>query len=189
MKNSSAWGYFINPFTRIAGWQAFIIGLIFVAATGVLAVTGGIAFDGVLDVHAVNNIGYGLSLLLLGIDILTLVVVMWLAGLIVSEDFRFIDILGTMTLARAPMIILSVVSAFITLPEIDLTNPQLLFTSGPFVLFTILTVPVMIWYISLMYNGMKVSLNIKGAKMTVTFIVVLLLAEVISKVAIYYLLK
>lgn len=42
----------VNPFTRLAGWPALIVGLLVLAATVAVAVFGRIHFDGIVDVHA-----------------------------------------------------------------------------------------------------------------------------------------
>jgi hypothetical protein len=41
----------INPFTRIAGWQAFGLGMIGLILMGIMSSINGTAFDGVLDMH------------------------------------------------------------------------------------------------------------------------------------------
>ena len=186
MKNKNVFGFLMNPFTRIAGWQAFGLGLIFVVIMGFLGAYSDIAYDGVIDVHMIDT-SLLQSFLYLGIDLVCLVVVVWITGLIVSKNFRFIDILGTMTLAKAPFLIMAIAGFFATAPDLSeiYKDPYIILRSVSFVIFMVLSLPVMIWSITLMYNALKISCDIKGSKLTVAFIIALLISEIISKVLIY----
>jgi len=127
------------------------------------------------------------SFLYLIIDFVCLIVVMWLTGLIVSKNFRFIDILGTMTLAKAPFLILAIAGFFTTAPNLSeiYKNPYVIFESISFIILMVLSLPVIIWSITLMYNALKVSCDVKGSKLTVAFIIALFISEALSKVLIY----
>jgi len=186
MKNKTIFEQLINPFTRVAGWQAFGFGLIFVILMGFLGAYNGIAFDGLIDMHMMD-LSLLQSFLYLGIDLTSLVLVMWITGLIVSKNFRFIDILGTMTLAKAPFLLLAIAGFFTTAPDLSgiYKDPYVLFQSISFITLIVLSFPVMIWSITLMYNALKVSCDVKGSKLTVAFIIAMLLSEVLSKVLIY----
>lgn len=190
MVNKNSWRLLFNPFTRIAGWQAFGIGLIFVLISGILGAAGNFAFDGVLDAHLVPSLSLGKSFLLLTIDILAIVLMVCLGALIFKSDFRFIDVLGTLTLARAPYLILAIFGLF--MPEVDhsaimkdIASLRALLQSPVVIVFSIVIIPVVVWYITLTYNAIKVSCNMKGAKLTTVLILGIIIAEVISKIAIF----
>ena len=54
MNSNKSLEWLLNPFTRLAGWKAFGLGII---ASVVMAVTGSyssVAFDGVLDAHFIG---------------------------------------------------------------------------------------------------------------------------------------
>jgi len=186
MKSKNLFGFLINPFTRIAGWQAFGIGLLCVVVMGVLGSFGGVAYDGVIDMHLMH-LSLEKSLLFLGIDVAFLVLVMWITAMIVSKTYRFIDILGTMTLAKAPLIVLAIAGFFTTTPDMKAiySDPYVIFSSVSFVVFMVLTMPIIVWNIALMYNALKVSCDVKGSKLTIAFIVALFVAEVLSKIVLY----
>jgi hypothetical protein len=186
MKTKNVFSFLMNPFTRIAGWQAFGLGLIFVVLMGFLGTYSGIAFDGVIDMHLIDT-SLLQSFLFLATDLVCLVVVMWITGLIVSKNFRFIDILGTMTLAKAPFLILAISGFFTTAPDLSeiYKNPYVVFQSASFIILMVLSMPVIIWSIALMYNALKISCDVKGSKLTVAFIIALLISEALSKVLIY----
>ena len=177
----------VNPFTRIAGWQAFGLGLVFVSLMGFLGAGSGVAFDGVFDMHLFENTVQQ-AFIYLGIDLVCLVLVMWVVGLIVSKNFRFIDILGTMTLAKAPFLIMAIVGYFVTAPDMNeiMRNPYVILQSTSFLIMMVLTMPVMVWSIALMFNALKVSCDLKGSTLTVAFIIGLFVSEILAKVLIHF---
>ncbi len=185
---SNNWNLIWNPFTRVAGWQAFWVGIVIVIASAVLASYGNLLFDGAIDAHFGDDVGVTQSLAVTGISLLSVVVTMYLGALIISKSVRFIDILGTMTLARAPFLLLAIVSPFVSYPPVDqlLQNPLVILGYPLLLFFILISLPVIIWFIALMYNGLKVSTGAKGQKLVVGFIVALLAAEVLSKVCIHF---
>lgn len=186
------WNLIFKPFTRIAGWQAFILGLVFVALSGVIGTYAQVLFDGVLDAHITDQaVGFKTSFVLLGIDIVCITVVMYLAGMIISKQTRMIDILGTMTLARAPMLLLAIAGLFVTPisgAEI-MQNPMVIFGDPLFILFTLLAILLVVWFVALMYNAFKVSTGEKGGRLIAAFIIGLILAESLSKILVIVFLK
>lgn len=184
MGNKNFWGLLVNPFTRIAGWQAFGLGLVFVLLSGLFGTQGQLFFDGVLDAHLGSELSYKASFMLLAVDIASIVLVTWIIALIFVRDFRFVDILGTMTLARAPYILLAIASMFIPSFESSLSSDPMK-RQVYLIIFGIAVIPIVIWYVTLMYNAIKVSLNIKGAKLNIIVIASILIGEVVSKLGIF----
>ena len=175
--------WLINPFERIAGWQALFIGLIAMALTAVIGKINNVAFDGVLDVHAGATFSFTASFAMQAINLLSIFLTMWLAGVCFSKaKVRAIDIAGTMALARAPMLLLAIICFLPIIPAGLYDVPRL-------AIFVVVCLPFIAWTIALMYNAYTVSCNLKGAKAVVSFIGALLVAEVISKVAVFFLLS
>jgi len=187
MKSKDIFSLIINPFTRIAGWQAFGFGLVIVVLTGIIGTFSNVAFDGVIDMHLTQKLTFVHSFEFLAIDIVSLVSIMTITGFIISKGFRFIDILGTMTLAKAPYIILAIAGYFTVSPDINeiMKNPFIVFQSLSFIILTLLSIPVTVWTITLLYNALKTSCGVKASKLTIAFIIALLVSEIISKVLIY----
>jgi len=187
MKSKDILILMLNPFTRIAGWQAFGVGLVFVVITGIICTFSNVAFDGVVDMHLVKSLTLLQSFEFLAIDILSVVTVMTVTGFIVSKSFRIIDILGTMTLSRSPLLILALAGFFTVSPDINelIKDPTIVFQSISFIILILLSIPVTIWSIILMFNALKVSCGINGNKLGSAFIIALLVAEVISKILIF----
>jgi len=187
MKSKAIFSLILNPFTRIAGWQAFGVGLMFVISTGIICTFSKVAFDGVIDMHLVKRLTLLQSFEFLAIDLLSLVTIMTATGFIISKSFRIIDILGTMTLSRSPLLILAIAGYFTISPDINeiIKDPILVFQSVSFIIIILLSIPVTIWSIILMFNALKVSCGINGNKLGSAFIIALLVAEVISKILIF----
>lgn len=190
MKSNGFFGFMFNPFTRIAGWQAVGFGLVFVLLTGVIGTFSNVSFDGVIDMHLSNQLTFFQSFSYLAIDMISLVLVMSITGLFISKGFRFVDILGTMILAKSPYIILAIAGYFSKSPDVTeiLKNPYVIFQSVSFLIIMLLSLPVTIWSIALMYNALKISCGVKGSKLTIAFIIAILVSEIISKILISILL-
>jgi hypothetical protein len=116
---------------------------------------------------------------------------MYLGSLLIARKTRFVDILGTMTLARAPYLILAIFSLFIQYPSTEeiLSNPMIVFSSIPLIIFAIISIPITIWFIALMFNGFKVSTGGKGSKVGFVFTIALILAEIFSKILIKHIIN
>lgn len=188
MKSNSLFGFLINPFTRIAGWQAFAIGLLVLLITSVVGAYSGVVFDGVFDMHLME-LTLEKALLIQAVSVASLVLVMWVTAMLVSKTFRFIDILGTMTLARAPYILLAIAGFFTTTPDVQemMKDPFSIFSSVSFIVVMVLSLPVIVWNITLMYNALKISCDIKGSKLTIAFILAVIIAEIVSKTVLFLL--
>ena len=181
MNNKWKWVY--NPFERIAGWSALLAGVIVMAFTAVIGKVNGIAFDGVLDVHSGASFNFTAAFAMQAVDFLSLFLTMWIAGVCFSKTkLRAIDVGGTMALARAPMLLLVVICFLPVAPAGLYDIPRI-------VVFGIICVLFSIWMIALMYNAYSVSCNLKGVKATVSFIVALLAAEIVSKLIFIFLLS
>jgi hypothetical protein len=187
MEQNSVNMYLFRPFVKIAGWKAFGLGLILVLLTAVVGKYANVMFDGVIDIHFTDNVSFAHSFLFLGIDVVSVVICMYVAGLLVSRNFRFIDILGTMTLARTPLTILAVFALFVQSPDMEeiLHNPMIIMSYTSFIILIIITIPIVIWFIALMYNAFVISVGAKGIKMTTLFIVALIAAVILSKTLIH----
>ncbi|MDR1171513.1 MAG: DUF3887 domain-containing protein [Bacteroidales bacterium] len=172
----------INPFERIAGWQALIIGATVMAITAVVGKINHISFDGALDVHLGVTYSFLEVFVMQAVDFLTLFSGMWLAGVIFSRSrIRIIDVAGTVSLARAPMLLLVMICFLPVIPDSMFDIPHL-------IIFILVTIPLYIWMIALMYHAYSVSCHLKSGRAVISFIGALLVAEVASKVILYLLL-
>ena len=175
--------WLINPFERIAGWQALFIGIAVMALTAVIGKINQIAFDGVLDVHGGATFSYLAAFAMQAINLFASFLTMWLAGVCFSKSkLRAIDVAGTMALSRTPMLLLTIICF---LPVI----PASLYDVSQMVIFGLIIFPFIIWMVALMYNAYSVSCHIKGGRAVISFIGALLVAEVISKFILFFLMS
>ena len=173
--------WFINPFERIAGWMALFIGLAAMALTAVFGTINHVAFDGVLDVHSWTKSSFSESFAMQAIDFLALFLTKWIVGVCFSKSKpRVIDVAGTMALARAPMLPLTLICFLPIVPVSVYDFPRV-------IIFTLICLFFVIWMVALMYNAWVVSCHLKGARAVVSFIFSLLVAEIVSKVLIIFL--
>lgn len=186
MKSKEFFYLFLNPFEKIAGWQAFLVGSVFVLLSAIVSKFSYVALDGVLDIHLVKELTFEKSLMMQLLSIISLFVVMFVAGLLFSKRFRWIDILGTMTFSKIPFFIATLAGLFVHIPEASqlMKNPFVILEDISFLLFLLLTVFVVIWSIVLMVQALKVSCNLKGEKLAIAFTVSIIVAEIISKILI-----
>jgi hypothetical protein len=190
MNKNEIYGLLLNPFTRIAGWQAFVLGVFFMLLIGITGTYANVYFDGAIDVHFAENANLRTSLNYLVIDLLSLVLTLSVAGIFIAKNFRLLDILGTVSLAKAPFLILALVALAAEAPNVEqiMQDPSSIFSSISFVIVMILSIPVFIWHIILLYNAFRLSTGAKGNKVVPAFIIALLVAEIVSKILIAYLL-
>jgi len=173
--------WLINPFERIAGWQALFIGLVVMALTAVVGKINQITFDGVLDVHVLGTFSFWASFTMQAVNFITLFLTMWLAGTFFSKSkLRAIDVAGTMALARTPMLLMAIICFFPVVPADLYDIPRL-------VVFALCCTLIIIWMIGLMYNAYAVSCNMKGGRAILSFIGALFIAEVVSKLVLFFL--
>jgi len=196
--------WLFNPFRFIAGFKALLLGLIIIALTSLLGSLSNTHFDGTLDVHTGLQTAYtGMQLplwLFLAeglINWLSLALPLYFFGLILSRSsLRFIDVLGTQALARWPYLL----TALVMMPP---SNKRItryfmsLAMQGPaadplnyldmtvFIFAMLVTILMVVWMVVLMYRAYSLCCNIKGAKAVITFIISLIGAEVLSKLAIF----
>ncbi len=186
-----------NPFVYIAGGRALFLGLAAMLVAGLIGALGRTHFDGVLDVHVGAPAPLWFFLAEGIVDWLCITVVLLLGGKLISKTaFRVIDVLGTQALARWPTILLGLV----TLPPgfrrflhdlvSHLTNPGATLSfhvvdAAIFFLVVIATILLTAWLVFLLYQAFSVSCNVKGGKAVGTFIIALIVAEILSKFAVY----
>jgi hypothetical protein len=183
------------PFAFIAGGQALAWGLVAILMAGLIAYAGGTQFNGVLDAQNGRTLSLAGSLLEGFSDWLCLAVTVALTGKVASRtSFRLLDVLGTQALARGPTVFV----ALLTLPPAFNSYSRTLLahlTSDPlvpppinssavyFLVASLLMLPFLIWEIVLMYQAYAVSCNVRGWKAVLSFVSALILAEILSKLA------
>ena len=175
--------WFINPFERIAGWRALLIGIVVMALTAVFGKLNHDAFDGVLDIHTGATFSYSAAFAMQAVDFLVLFLTMWLTGVCISKRKPCaIDVAGAMSLARTPMLLLTIVYFLPIVPVSLYDTPHL-------IVFTLISLLFIAWMVVLMYKAYAVSCHLRGKKRALfSFLGALLVAEFVSKMIIIFLL-
>jgi len=174
----------INPFIRVAGIRSLILGWLAILLTAVIAYFSRCHFDGVLDAHDGRTgplwLFFAEPLLAWGVA----VVLFYIAGVLVSRSrVRFVDIAGTMPLARWPTMGVALVCFIpVNIPR----NPYDI--QPAVILLGLAMLPFAIWMIILMYNAYSINTGIRGSKNVWSFIIALVIAEVLSKLLFFWLL-
>jgi hypothetical protein len=173
-----------NPFVKIAGAKALLLGWLFILITIITAYISQIHFTGAFDVKLGNAAPLWLFVFESLLAWLSIVICMQLAATISAKrSVRIIDIAGTMALARWPMLPVTFLG-FIPIELPDNISFDLMDYSGALIL-ALLMIPFTIWMIVLMFNGYKVSTGLKGTRLIVSFLIAAIFAEVLSLVIFY----
>lgn len=170
--------WLFNPFVYVAGWQALGFGLLLMLVTAVIAFFSHTNFDGAIDVHFGAYFPFWVRVVEQLNALLSSVVVFFVAGLILSKSkIRFIDVAGTLALARTPLLFAALIGFVPALHHVNLNH-----IDSSFLMWSLIGLLFSIWMIALMYNAFIISCNLKGSKAIVGFIVAIILAEVLSKI-------
>jgi len=183
-----------NPFEYVAGWKALLTGLAGMAAATYVGTLNHTHFDGVLDVHTGMQTKAALHYLESLVSWLFPALLFYIAGRIFSSSaIRAVDVFGTMALARLPLMLtvfVGFIPAMQEMASLEVSSVKeataRLMELLPWLLPAILLLVVAeIWTVTLLYHAYRVSCNVKGQRGVVSFVAVLLLAEIFSKVSIY----
>lgn len=197
VSNRSLTRWLFNPFRFIAGLRALLLGLIIIALTSMLGSLSNTHFDGTLDVHTGTPAPLWLFLAEGLINWLSLALPLYFFGLILSRSsLRFIDVLGTQALARWPYLLTALVMMppsnrrifqyFMSLAmQGAATDPLSYLDMTVFIFAMLVTILMVVWMVALMYRAYSLCCNIKGLKAVITFIISLISAEALSKLALF----
>jgi predicted Ser/Thr protein kinase len=189
-----------NPFAWLNGGRALFAGPAAILLAGLIGSVSHTHFDGVLDTHTGATAPMWFFLSEGVVDWLCLGVVLLPFGWLASKTpFRIVDLLGTQALARWPTIFFSL----ITLPpavqrfanslvEQFRRGEQFEFnTPDAIIFFAVIAamIPLLCWLVWLMFKSYRVSCKLKLGSAVGTFIPALILAEVLSKLVLYWLSK
>lgn len=170
-----------NPFTYIAGIKSILISILVVLATAWLCFITGTHNFGLINIDFASDTIFPVYLLEHLVHWITATVILFCSGILFSKStIRFIDVLGTQGIARTPLIIL---------PLVRLIPAFKSFSSHSMNMYAlvILHVVMLVWSIDLMFHAYKISCNVKAPRLIVSFIIGLLMAEIISRVCVYFL--
>jgi|GEM_PF-295012 len=177
--------WLFNPFSRIAGWPALLIGLVAMALTAWLSSMGGLSFNGVLDAHLAPSFLRG-ALIMQGVAWVSVVLCMWLVGTVFSRTrphTRLLDIAGTMAFSRLPLLLAAAVATPLALSKLqgNILDGLSVRDMAGIVLLGVVVLVGVAWMVALMYNAYATCFNLRGVRGALSFIGALISAEALSK--------
>lgn len=192
------WLLGVNPFTRLAGGAALGLGLLVVAATVAIAVLGQVHFDGIMDVHAGMTAPAVVFALEPVIDWLVVAVLFLIVGSVWgARPQRVIDYFANSALGRLPLVLVGLLWIDPLLGRFLPGLVKLAQTAGSappnfavlpglpwIVLGSIITMLLMAWGLFLNFFALREASGMKLPRALWVYALVVILGEVISKVAI-----
>lgn len=193
---------YIKPFKKIAGVKALSYGFLSLVITVILSYLSGFHAHGLLQYGPANNDVwwcFAVERIIIWIIPATLCYIggKWLSKS--SSSIRLIDVYGTILFAQIPLLFMALMNLFppmqifndLDTKNIDVMMVQItdLLSSSNFMAFSILSIISLvcfIWCIILMYNSLQVSCNLKGAKLNILFIAVVIIGDILSRFAINF---
>ncbi|MGK0421420.1 MAG: hypothetical protein ACJAVE_000040 [Polaribacter sp.] len=186
-----------KPFEKYSEKTLLLVGILFTLLGSFFAYVFNIRFDGVIDVHIVTNSLPYQALLDNLVNIFCLVLFLYISSKYINKKTRLIDIINTALVARAPFYLMPFFNINGVIQKasddvIQFANPELISQISSsnlciLIVFGIIAILFLVWYISLLFNGIKVASNAKGKTPIILFIISLLLAEILSKFLIFQL--
>lgn len=187
-----------KPFEKYAENKLLLVGILFSVIGLFIGDYFNASFDGVLDLHFGGEITIQTSLVYWIIDTGCILLTLYLAAKTINQKTRAVDLLVTVLIARIPLVFLPFFNignkAFLIGEEIiksvnpikNNTHHLVLNASSMIFLATmsIVLIGMIVWYVTLLFNGYKTASNAKGTKSIVFFILAVLIAEIGSKLLI-----
>ena len=186
---------FFKPFERYQESHLLIVGVGALLAGSFFGAIFGARFDGVLDLHFRRDVSFYTVLLDNIVNVLSLFIPLFILGKTINSHTRVVDVFNTVLIARIPYMVLplSNLNGLITqntseLMEVAL-NPELAseISSSTYIMLTVfglISLGIMVWMITLLFNGFKISVNLKNKMHIIWFELSILLAEILSKLII-----
>ena len=172
--------YLFNPYTRVAGLKSLAVGIVGLAAIAYVSFKTGTHQHGLLVINFANDstlTSYALEHI---ISWFSFALPAFIIGSIISKTrVRAMDFLGTSLMARLPLI---VVPALRFVPIFH----SFAFLSAEMLVLVCIYIVMLIWTAALLFNGFKVSSNLKSNKLVLSFILSMVISEIITGLTIIF---
>lgn len=191
------WKILLNPFEKHSEKALLTFGITLTILGSFIGYLMNARFDGIFDMHLVENISLFEPLVDNLLNTLTLFIVFFAFGKTINPKTRAVDLLTVSLISRIPIYLISLanIGGVIDratqniLTGIDFDNlqnpPQFEMQDMTVMLvFTLFSIALLIWMIALLWNGFRVATNTKGTRNIVIFAFLFILAYVVSKILI-----
>ena len=180
------WNKLIRPFHYLSGEKALVLGLIGVLISSALAFSIEAHFNGTFNIKFVSKtVPAYWSFIEPFINVAVISLVFGLLGLANKKPFRWIDLVGFNLAARIPILLLT---AGMLLAGIDRASSQELLKAAVngnidsnftgFMIYSFVSLPVLIYTIYLVYHANSTVLNLKKFKGVALFIGGIVVTEI-----------
>jgi hypothetical protein len=170
--------YLINPYSRIAGFKSLLAGLIGLLLLSFASFKSGTHFYGLSNIDFAKDSRFVFYIFEHLISWFVFAVLAFFFGLSLSKSHvRAIDFLGTSLIAKIPLIFTPILRFIPAFQSFVFQSFEMYFLIGVYVIS-------LAWTIALLFNGYKVSSNLKNNRLIVSFIIGLVVSEIISRVII-----
>ncbi len=184
----------LNPFQKIAGGRALIIGIMIMLSMAYIGVTGKTYFLSPLSIVNASALApqtKAINFLLLAYQngVAWLVLVAFFMGsthLLQKRKIRLVDFLGTVALALFPSLLVTIFVCIVRIMnpsflEIDLTQGLPIHASMNEMVFGLVISSLMIWQLITYFYALKESSGMVGRKLCLSFIVSMVLSIFIAQ--------
>ena len=181
-----------NPFRWIGGGKALLIGIIISALTAIISFFSRVHFPDIISI----KLGPSLPILFLIIQSILNwfvfgVILFILSYLITKSKYRFIDVIGCQSLARFPFLLAAPLgfipgtekfTKFLLNMQLGIGEPVTITDTeiGLALMVILLMLLISIWSIVMMYRGFSISVNAKGGKAVVVFVISLIASMIVT---------
>lgn len=177
--------WLFNPFIRVGGEQALLIGTPVIVVTGLLAAAGETHFGGLLRL----SIGSSVPLWVPVAEGLVIWAVMSVLFVLVSvlvapRNVRAVEIAGTQALARAPLVLLALVNLPAPVRDANretaaaIVEGRLPPQMAASLIAGVLGGVCVVWMVQLMWKAFSVSCNQRGGRAVAFFVAVVIIGHV-----------
>ncbi len=184
----------INPFEKFSERQLLAAGSLFTGIGIVLCSIFNLRFIGILKMNPVKKVEFYAPAAEIALCLLSASLCLFILGKIINKKTRFIDLFITSLIAMFPLYLTSIfnfngILYTITnkiLNSIKLDKPESITTLDMTFLmaFSFVLMLLLVLFVLLLFKGFKTAANAKGIKHTLLFAVALIIADVISRIAI-----
>lgn len=188
------WKVLFNPFEKYSEKTLLIFGISATLLGSLVGYLMNARFDGIIDMHLVQGARFQNILLDNLINTLVLFILFFAFGKIINPKTRAIDMLNVSMICRIPMylVVLGNIGGYLEratqsmLNGIDLDNlqniPQFeMLDLFVILIFSVVSIGFLVWMIVLLWKGFKTATNTKRTRDIIIFIMLFILAEVLSK--------
>ena len=179
-----------NPVEYLRPLHATLLAVAVVAAS--LAVSQlGVRFDGAFDMHRVAGVpSWRTALVDQAVAVPLTACILWITSLVVRRQGRVQDFLVAVAVSRLPLVLVAL-WALVMLPAPAELMRQAVSgqVSIRVMIGAVSSLPFTVWKFVWLYRGFAMSAGMRGPRAGISFVVAVVVAEVLSKVALTALLR